>query len=102
MNLREIAEQCLRDSDEWFPDVAREPTHHVLSITGEWGEFCNLLKKVERGSITLEDALPMLKEELIDVFIYMFNLAAVMGVDIEKEYNVKRERNAVRFGQARR
>lgn len=100
MNLREIAEQCLKDSDNWFPDVARDPMHHVLSVTGEWGEYCNLLKKVERGSITFEEALPMLKEELIDVFIYMFNLAAVMGVDIEKEYNDKRELNVRRFGSA--
>lgn len=98
MNLREIAEQCLKDSDEWFPNNSRDPMHHVLSITGEWGEFCNVMKKAERGSITWAEAHPMMREELIDTFIYMFNLAAVMGVDIEKEYNDKRERNVQRFG----
>jgi NTP pyrophosphatase (non-canonical NTP hydrolase) len=101
MNLREIAEQCLKDSDNWFPENARDSRHHILSVTGEWGEFCNVVKKLDRGSLTFEDAFPMMKEELIDVFIYMFNLAAVMGIDIEKEYNVKRERNAERFGNGR-
>lgn len=97
MNLREMAEQCLRDTEEWFPNIARDPEHHIISVTGEWGEFCNLVKKVQRGSISFADAFPSMKEELIDVFIYMFTLAAVMGVDIEKEYNVKREQNRVRF-----
>jgi NTP pyrophosphatase (non-canonical NTP hydrolase) len=97
MNLKEIAEQCLRDSDEWFPNRSRDPEHHIISVTGEWGEFCNVVKKLQRGSLTLEQALPMMREELIDTFIYMFNLAAVMGVDIEREYNDKREQNRVRF-----
>lgn len=102
MNLREIAEQCLKDSDEWFPDHSRDPLHHVLSVTGEWGEFCNVMKKMERGSLSSAEAFPMMREELIDTFIYLFNLAAVMGVDIEKEYNVKRARNAKRFGTSSR
>ncbi len=97
MELNEMAEQCLRDNEKWFPEVARDVTHHLLSMVGEAGEVCNVFKKVQRGSVSMSDAMPDLHEEMIDVLIYWMSIAALMGIDIERVYNDKRERNSERF-----
>lgn len=97
MELNQIVEQVLRDSDDWFPE-ARDPLHVVISMIGEMGEFCNEVKKVLRGSKDFAEADEHMQEELVDVFIYLCKLAGLIGLDLEKGYHVKRERNVERFG----
>jgi NTP pyrophosphatase (non-canonical NTP hydrolase) len=46
------------------------------------GEYANLRKKVERGDMSLEEALPKLRAELADVIIYLDLLASQMGIDL--------------------
>lgn len=101
MNIRtlpEIVEECLKDSREWFPSVADDIVHHALSMAGEVGEFCNVLKKQHRGSLDMRCASEMLTDELTDVFIYLCNIAALLGIDLEREYDRKRSYNCSRFG----
>ena len=96
-----IQEQCLSDSERWFPDVAHDLIHHALSMAGEVGEFCNLLKKIERGSLRHDNESHLeLAMELTDVFIYLMNIAAVMNIDIGEAYDYKRKVNIDRFGSA--
>lgn len=98
MNIQEMAEQCLKDSDEWFPNQSRQPDFLVLCLFGEVGELANEVKKVLRGTHRFDDQLPKIKEEATDVLIYLLNFMAIMGIDIEKEYNDKRQFNVSRFG----
>lgn len=49
---------------------------------GELGEAANLIKKIERGDISLEEARPELAKELADVICYMDLLAHRAGVDL--------------------
>jgi NTP pyrophosphatase (non-canonical NTP hydrolase) len=68
-------------------------------MAGEVGEFANLVKKIERGSLRMGDAKVRLalSMELTDVFVYLLNLAGLVGVDLEKSYNYVRGENEKRF-----
>lgn len=113
MNLLDVlVRQCIKDSAEWFPEAANamatDPTHrvralvhHSLALAGEVGELANLVKKVDRGStditgiVFLNDA----GEELVDVLIYVLNLAGILGVDLLQGYLKKRDKNVSRFAK---
>lgn len=56
----------------------------ATAVTGELGEACNILKKVRRGDLSLEEARPKLTQEFADVVIYMDLLAAAAGIDLGK------------------
>jgi NTP pyrophosphatase (non-canonical NTP hydrolase) len=97
--MQDIVDQCLEDSKEWFPTVAEDIKHHCLSLAGEVGELCNVLKKWDRGSTDDECARQMMVDETADVFIYLCNIAALLGMNLEAEYDRKRAFNARRFGR---
>lgn len=59
------------------------------AVMGELGEAANLIKKVQRGDITLEDARPSLARELADVATYLDLLAYRAGVDLGEAVRVK-------------
>jgi NTP pyrophosphatase (non-canonical NTP hydrolase) len=92
--------QCMEDSKRWFPDVAPSLPHHVLSLAGEVGELANLVKKIERGSLSFKDAKVRfdVAMEVTDVYIYLLNTAALLNIDLEQAYAVKRAENIRRFG----
>lgn len=52
------------------------------AVTGELGEAANIIKKIERGDLTLEEARPSLAKELADVQTYLDILAYRAGVDL--------------------
>lgn len=52
------------------------------AVTGELGETANLIKKIERGDFTLEEARVELGKELADVVTYLDILAFRAGVDL--------------------
>src|SRR3990167_10492829 len=56
--------------------------HFTMAVTGELGELCNILKKVERGSYTMEEKKQEIADELADIQIYLDNLATSLGVDL--------------------
>lgn len=47
---------------------------------GELGEAANIIKKVRRGDLTLDEARPLLAKELADVVCYVDLLALQIGV----------------------
>lgn len=63
-------------------ECAWTPNDWLTAVTGELGELANVLKKVKRGDLTLEEALPKLKQESADVIIYMDLLAQCCGIDL--------------------
>lgn len=101
MKLLEMEKQCLEDSKRWFGDQGahRSVAHHALALAGEVGEFCNIVKKIDRGSLSLQDAKVRydLSMELTDVFVYMLNLAGLLNIDLEKSYDIVRGQNEKRF-----
>ena len=52
------------------------------AVCGELGEAANIIKKIERGDYTLEEAREKLGKELADVVTYIDLLASVAGVDL--------------------
>ena len=52
------------------------------AVTGELGEAANLIKKIERGDFSLDEARPALAKELADVVTYLDILAFRAGVDL--------------------
>jgi len=98
-SLVELEAQCMDMSERWFPETAHAMTHHALALAGEVGEFCNIVKKVERGSIELtEEVMVELAMEITDVLIYVLNIGAVLNVDLGVTYQLKQQYNESRFG----
>lgn len=54
----------------------------MTAVIGEAGEAANLLKKVRRGDMTLDEARPELAKEFADVLTYLDILAFRCGVDL--------------------
>lgn len=52
------------------------------AVLGELGEAANIIKKIERGDFTLDEAKAMLADELADVQTYLDLLAHRAGVDL--------------------
>lgn len=49
---------------------------------GELGELANIIKKIERGDLTLDEARPLIAQELADTATYLDLLAFRAGVDL--------------------
>ena len=99
--LSYLERQALDDSERWFGDVAtvHNLSHHVLALCGEAGELANLVKKIERGSLNPQSATVQhqLAMETTDTFVYLLNIAGLLGVDLEKSNQLVRGQNEKRF-----
>ena len=98
--LFNIVVECILDSMRWFPDTAPSIPFLTICMAGELGEFANMVKKIERGSLDSSDPQVMhaLRLELVDLFIYLCNTAAMLQLDLAATYKTKREFNEQRFG----
>jgi NTP pyrophosphatase (non-canonical NTP hydrolase) len=100
--LVSMAMTCMKDSVNWFGDaVAYNVPHMMLGLCGEVGELANLIKKIDRGSISWDDPeVPdKVRMEITDCFIYLLNLASLTQTDLYKAFLVKRQENIERFGR---
>ena len=52
------------------------------AVTGELGEAANLIKKIQRGDYTLDEARQDLADEFADIVTYLDILAMRAGVDL--------------------
>ncbi len=68
------------------------------AVTGELGEAANIIKKVERGDLTLDEARPMLAKEYADIVTYLDILAFRTQVDLGKATMEKFNEVSVRVG----
>jgi NTP pyrophosphatase (non-canonical NTP hydrolase) len=103
--LVQMAKQCGEDSEKWFGDFPGKYSipHHTLAMCGEVGEFANIVKKIERGSLDIRTPKVRydLAMELTDVFVYLLNLANLLHVDLEQTYMIVRANNEKRFSAER-
>lgn len=73
-----------------------------IALSGEVGEFANIIKKLSReieynnGKIE-EKNIENLREELIDIFIYTIKASIALDMDLKKEYYKKLKKNTKRF-----
>lgn len=109
MNLNDRANEAYSDSSNWFPKLTDDLGNTGLCLAGEVGEVCNLIKKVERGTHTLNSSVLLdLVEEVIDVQTYLYKLMGQLtqvhagmcsgDLDWEAQYDRKRMINEERFG----
>lgn len=68
------------------------------AVTGELGEAANLIKKIERGDLTLDEARPALAREFADVVTYLDILAMRAGVSLGAITITKFNEVSVRVG----
>jgi NTP pyrophosphatase (non-canonical NTP hydrolase) len=105
VDLNSFVRQARDDSRRWFPSFGDGKTtrlvHYSLGMAGETGEFCNLVKKVDRGDLNLGDANVKynLTCELTDVLTYLCCIAGELGIDLEKSMAHIRANNEKRFGK---
>jgi len=93
------------ESRGWFyhkanntDDMISKLGYNAVAISGEVGEFANLVKKVLRNKEKLTDEmLSHMKEEVADVFIYTLIVSRLLNMDLEKEFMKKTEKNELRF-----
>lgn len=111
MDLKELQKKQKEFDKEYFKkfwDIKNEKEfidklkYVVVALSGEWGEFANIVKKIIRDNENLdekpsEERLEKLKDELTDVFIYVLITANLLNVDLEKEYFRKMSFNKERF-----
>lgn len=100
MELEQMVKDCTGDSHRWFPGEAQSLQNQVLCMAGEVGEVANLVKKIVRGSLKLEDVRDELALEVIDVLVYLCNLLgnkAFEGIEWGALWRVKRDFNEARF-----
>lgn len=69
----------------------------LIALMGEMGETSNLVKKVLRGDFSLDDIYDEMKEEIIDMFIYIIKISYQLNIDLETEYCKKLAKNMERF-----
>ncbi len=68
------------------------------ALAGEVGEACNIIKKIERGDMTLEEARQALADELADIQTYLDLLAHRAGIDLGEATISKWNRVSERIG----
>lgn len=100
-----LSRQATKDSRRWFPSSI-SLNHHTLGLVGEAGEVANIVKKIDRGSSSIDDPAVKehLAEEVVDVLIYLVNLMGLeefKDVDWMQVWYQKRQFNEERFGPAR-
>lgn len=68
----------------------------ISACLGELGEAANLIKKIRRGDISLEESKVALSDELADTIIYLDILAYQAGIDLGQAVISKFNRTSVK------
>lgn len=80
------------DGSDWSPN------DWLTAVAGELGEAANILKKVRRGDLTMDEARVALAKEFADVVTYLDILAFQCGVDLDDAVPAKFNEVSERVG----
>src|SRR6266576_386141 len=90
-----------RNSARWFEgsNVDKDLSHQVLALCGEAGALANIIKLIDRGELDQQDAHAHfeLVMKLVDAFVYILNIAALLECDLLRAYELKTIENERRF-----
>jgi NTP pyrophosphatase (non-canonical NTP hydrolase) len=107
-NLREANKARLPQ----FKNSKGEPAHEkkdgsdwslaewMNAVAGELGEAANVIKKIRRGDMTLEEAKEMLAEEFADIVTYLDITAMQAGINLGKATMDKFNKVSKRVGSS--
>lgn len=123
VNLNLLAQIQKQDSENWFPYLHTGAVDlldfYVMGMTGELGEFCNVLKKIDRLDAKIAwteehhpdhtDDLELMIEEIMrlreqakaehtDILCYWALVGQILGHDLDAEWRANRHRNGTRWG----
>ena len=94
---------------ESLPKKYNQLNKDLVGLFGEIGEFSNVVKKInlklDRGEaydFDLAGGEALLKEELVDTFIYIIRISQIIGIDLEAETLGKIDFNERRYAKLRR
>lgn len=108
MDVKQMIEETGKtwhfSKDAQYSEKEAELLYLALALGGEAGELQNLVKKIVRKKHhtdghtkdTLEGELP---HEMVDVMYYLFRMAALLEIDLEKAFNEKMEVNRQRYNK---
>lgn len=103
-DLVDWSNECYFNSARWFPELHKRDKfaqliHLTLGLVGEAGEVANVVKKLNRHKDDRDiNATDTLSEEIADVAIYLFNLCALLEIDLGEEIAKKNLINEGRWG----
>lgn len=94
----------------WIPlednELLQFLNYDLIGLFGEVGEFANIIKKInllnssktlQKNSMEINELLLESREEIIDCFIYILRMGEYLGVDFEKEYIKKMNKNKKKY-----
>lgn len=95
LDFKKFSEVNANRAVEGFKTYKNVPiTYWTTALSGEMGELCNMVKKMERvahggidggSSYTAKDITPeMLKEEIGGIGIYLDLLSTLLGISLEE------------------
>lgn len=90
----------------WMRDNNWKASDWAVAMIGEAGEYCNLVKKLNRLNAgikdykgeTLDEIRAKMADELADVFVYLVLNAHYMDIDLEGAVNIKFNRDSEKRG----
>ena len=107
MNIKQMIEETGKTwhfSKERGSDKDMELQYLALALGGEAGELQNLVKKIVRRKLHTEghsqDGMEAeLPHEMVDILYYLFRMADLMQIDLEKAFDEKMEINKARYNK---
>jgi len=104
LTIRAFQAVSVERAKAWHGDKPWSPSDWAVAVMGEFGEFCNELKKQnrDRDGLQANNARRVsLGKELADTIAYLVLLADVCGIDLEAEtisvFNAISERERLPF-----
>lgn len=108
MNIKDMIEETGKtwhfSKDTEYSDRDMELQYLALALGGEAGELQNLVKKIVRrkhhtvghSEDGMEAGVP---HEMVDVMYYLFRMADLLQIDLEKAFVEKMEINRARYNK---
>ena len=92
-DIREFSATNLKRCNEWHDIDDWSPMEWGAAAAGEMGELCNVLKKIKRFDMDIqqnatsesrEQLVQMAADELADTFCYLDLVASSLGIDVSE------------------
>lgn len=108
MNVKQMIEETGKtwhfSKDTKYSDRDMELQYLALALGGEAGELQNLVKKIVRrkhhtDGHSNDDMEKDLPHEMVDVMYYLFRMADLLQIDLERSFTEKMEINRARYNK---
>ena len=91
--------QAFADHRNW--NQYHNPKNLAMALTGEAGELLEIFQWLTPDESLRENLGPenyqAVREEIADIFIYLIRMADLLGIDLEKAFWEKMEKNGAKY-----